>query len=211
VLLCGGLLLIPLLALHHGSKSSPSAMVRTESFVPAGATRDALPRASRSNHRALAAPSQDAAVIVTAPSTTEAPVDTTVVTAAPVRAAVVHRRPAPTTTTTAKPKPKSTTTTTRPPSSSSAPAGSSTAAQSGDGHTGKASWYEDAPPGTCAHKTLPKGTVVTVTDVKTGKSVQCTVADRGPYVDGYIIDLSKDTFEKLAPLSQGIVQARIDW
>src|SRR5581483_4715035 len=51
-----------------------------------------------------------------------------------------------------------------------------------DPHYGKASWYEDAPPGTCAHKTLPKGTVVTVTDLDTGATVQCTVADRGPYV-----------------------------
>jgi rare lipoprotein A len=205
LLLCGGLLAIPVLALHHGSQSSASATaVHAQAFAPASVTRDALPRASRSTHRVLGAPTQDTTP-TTVPPTTAPP--TTSVTAAPVRATVVHRRPAPTTTTTAKPKPRPTTTTTRPPSSG----GSSTSAESGDGHTGKASWYEDAPPGTCAHKTLPKGTVVTVSDLKTGKTVQCTVADRGPYVDGFIIDLSKDTFEKLAPLSQGVVQARIDW
>jgi rare lipoprotein A len=200
------LVTIPLLALHHGSSSTTA--VHAQAFAPASVTRDLLPRASRSTHRVLAAPTRDTTTSI--PPTTVAAV-TTLVTA-PVRAAVVHRRVAPTTTTTAKPKPKPkpTTTTTRP-SSAGSPSGSTTSAQSGDGHTGKASWYEDAPPGTCAHKTLPKGTVVTVTDLNTGKSVQCTVADRGPYVDGYIIDLSKDTFEKLAPLSQGVVQARIDW
>ena len=213
LLLCGGLLAIPILALAHGTSSSPSALVRTQTLSVASARRVALPRASRSSHRVLAAPGQETAAVFE-PPTTAAPVVTTVVTAAPVHAAVVHHRVAPTTTTTAKPRPKphpSTTTTTRPPSSTAGSSGGTSAAQSSDPHYGKASWYEDAPPGTCAHKTLPKGTVVTVTDVNTGKSVQCTVADRGPYVDGFIIDLSKDTFEKLAPLDQGVVQARIDW
>jgi len=201
---------IPVLALHHGS-SSP-ASVHAEAFAPASVSHNPIARASRSQHRVLAAPAE-AAVIVPEPTTTTAPVATTEVT---YKAAVIHHRPAPTTTTTAKPKPKpapkSTTTTTRPPSSTSPSSGSGTSTSSSeDPHYGKASWYEDAPPGTCAHKTLPKGTVVTVTDLDTGKSVQCTVADRGPYVDGYVIDLSKDTFEKLAPLSQGVVRARIDW
>jgi len=198
---------IPVLALHHGS-SSP-ASVHAAAFAPASVTHDALPRASRSQHRVLAAPAEAAVVVPEPTTTTAAPVVTTEVT---YKAQVVHRRPAPTTTTTAKPKPKPTTTTTRPPSTTSPSSSSGTSPSSSeDPHYGKASWYEDAPPGTCAHKTLPKGTVVTVTDLDTGKSVQCTVADRGPYVDGYVIDLSKDTFEKLAPLSQGVVRARIDW
>ena len=189
--------------------------MHASALAPASVTHTLLPRASRSQHRVLAAPtSSDAAVIVPEPTTTTAsPASTTEVT---YKAMVVHRRPAPTTTTTAKPKPKPapkpTTTTTRPPSSGTAPSGSGTSTSaSEDPHYGKASWYEDAPAGTCAHKTLPKGTVVTVTNLDTGATVQCTVADRGPYVDGSVSALSKDVFQKLAPLSQGVVRARIDW
>jgi rare lipoprotein A len=122
---------------------------------------------------------------------------------------VVVRRQAPTTTappetsTTAKPAP----TTTAPPKPAPAPA----AAPEGNSQSGKASWYEAAPAGTCAHRTLPKGTIVTVTHTGNGKSVTCRVADRGPYVDGWIIDLSKDTFSQLAPTSAGVIPVRITW
>ena len=44
---------------------------------------------------------------------------------------------------------------------------------------------------TAAHKTLPLGTVVKVTNQATGKSVKVTINDRGPFVKGRIIDLSK--------------------
>jgi rare lipoprotein A len=44
---------------------------------------------------------------------------------------------------------------------------------------------------TAAHKTLPLGTVVKVVDQRTGKSVRVTINDRGPYIRGRIIDLSK--------------------
>ena len=37
------------------------------------------------------------------------------------------------------------------------------------------------------------------------------VSDRGPFVDGLIIDLAKDVFSKLAPMSQGVVQVTISW
>lgn len=43
---------------------------------------------------------------------------------------------------------------------------------------------------TCAHKSLPFGTKLKVTRVDNGKSVVVRVNDRGPYVDGRIIDLS---------------------
>ena len=78
---------------------------------------------------------------------------------------------------------------------------------------GRATWYEleGARPGYCAHKTLPFGTVVTVTNTRTGKSVQCTVGDRGPYVKGYVIDLYRTDFEQLAPTSQGWFPAKITW
>ena len=115
------------------------------------------------------------------------------------------------TATTVKPKtpsktaPKTSTAAKKPSSSASA------APSSGNAQSGTASWYEAAPSGTCAHKTLPKGTTVTVTNVATGKQTSCVVSDRGPYVDGYIIDLSKSNFSALAPLSDGIIQVRITW
>jgi len=44
---------------------------------------------------------------------------------------------------------------------------------------------------TAAHKSLPFGTKVRVVDQRTGKSVRVTINDRGPYVGGRIIDLSR--------------------
>ena len=80
---------------------------------------------------------------------------------------------------------------------------------------GKASWY--SLPGqttasgdpmnpnamTAAHKTLPFGTVVNVVNQKTGKSVRVTINDRGPYVSGRIIDLSKAAAHKLGIIPTG--------
>jgi rare lipoprotein A len=76
--------------------------------------------------------------------------------------------------------------------------------------TGPASWY-GAPAGTCAHQTLPFGTVVTVTDLANGRSVTCRVEDRGPYEGGRIIDLSESTFAQLAPPGAGVIEVRISW
>lgn len=59
--------------------------------------------------------------------------------------------------------------------------------------SGKASWYAHIP-GTCAHKTLPFGTIVTVKNSNTGATTTCRVADRGPFGAGPIIDLTKDVF-----------------
>ena len=76
--------------------------------------------------------------------------------------------------------------------------------------TGDASWYQAAP-GTCAHPTLPFGTVVTIVDVANGHTATCTVDDRGPYHGGRIIDLSYDVFEKLAPVGLGVIDVRLSW
>lgn len=76
---------------------------------------------------------------------------------------------------------------------------------------GGASWYRYKP-GTCAHRTLPKGTVVKVTNLKTGQSANCTVADRGPFIRGRIIDLDRTVFMAIAESpGQGVVQVRITW
>ena len=56
--------------------------------------------------------------------------------------------------------------------------------------TGLASYYGGRGHGmTCAHRTLPMGTVVTVR-THAGRSVQCVVNDRGPFVRGRIIDVT---------------------
>lgn len=85
-----------------------------------------------------------------------------------------------------------------------------TLASSSQQQTGKASWY--AMPGLmAAHKTLPFGTLVKVTNVDNGKSVTVTIRDRGPYVDGRIIDLSDTAFKEIAPIGRGVVNVRIEW
>jgi rare lipoprotein A len=99
---------------------------------------------------------------------------------------VAKAPPPPTTTTTAAPKPAA-----------------------GPPRAGTASWYDQAT-GTCAHRTLPFGTRVTVT-ASNGKSVTCTVGDRGPFVDGFIIDLAHDDFVQLVPDTQGVVAVTIRW
>lgn len=60
---------------------------------------------------------------------------------------------------------------------------------------------------TTAHKTLPFGTKVKVTNKATGKSVVVKVNDRGPYIKGRTFDLSRGAFSKIAPLSQGIIKS----
>jgi rare lipoprotein A len=113
-----------------------------------------------------------------------------------------------------KPKPKAssakgrTTPTTRAAAKPAPNAGPASA--TGHSETGKASWY-DAPAGTCAHRTLPKGLIVTVTNVANNKQITCRVSDRGPYVDGRIIDLSRSGFQALGSAAAGVISVRVDW
>ena len=164
----------------------------------------------------ISAPITDTTLAPSTTTTTAAPPPTTAVTAppttaAPVKKAHTHAAAATTTTTAApKPKPRPTTTTTTAPQPAPKPAA---AQPSGNEESGRATWYEleGARAGICAHKTLPFGTIVTVTNTNTGSSIQCEVGDRGPFVDGYIIDLFRTDFEKLQPTSKGWFPARITW
>src|SRR5688572_32731771 len=84
--------------------------------------------------------------------------------------------------------------------------------------TGKASFYADKFEGTptasgekyrhskltAAHKTLPFGTRVRVTNVSNNASVEVVINDRGPYVENRIIDLSKSAAEELGFVNQGL-------
>ena len=90
--------------------------------------------------------------------------------------------------------------------------------------TGKASFYADKFEGhltangekyrhsrlTAAHKTLPFGTKVRVTNLGNNKSVDVVINDRGPYADGRIIDLSKSAAEVLGFVSQGLADVRLE-
>jgi rare lipoprotein A len=56
---------------------------------------------------------------------------------------------------------------------------------------------------TCAHMSLPLGTIVTVTNLTNGKSVEVEVNDRGPHSKRYIIDVSESAAKELGFFSKG--------
>jgi rare lipoprotein A len=63
---------------------------------------------------------------------------------------------------------------------------------------------------TAASRTLDFGTRVRVTNLRNSKSVVVTINDRGPYVDGRIIDLSRRAATDLGFVNQGLTRVRID-
>ena len=62
---------------------------------------------------------------------------------------------------------------------------------------------------TAAHKKLPFGTRVLVTNVKNKKSVIVKINDRGPFVGKRIIDLSPAAFRRIGKLKQGVMQVKL--
>jgi rare lipoprotein A len=91
--------------------------------------------------------------------------------------------------------------------------------------TGKASYYGDDFNGkktangqtfdknalSAAHKTLPFGTVVKVTNLSNGKTVTVTINDRGPYAKGRIIDLSEKAAANIDMINQGVAQVTLKY
>jgi len=89
---------------------------------------------------------------------------------------------------------------------------------------GKAGYYADSLHGrktasgekydkyefTCAHKTLAFGTKVRVTRLDNKKSVVVRVNDRGPFVEGYVTDLSRAAAEALDMIKIGITQVKLE-
>lgn len=63
---------------------------------------------------------------------------------------------------------------------------------------------------TAAHKSLPFGTIVKVTNLENEESVEVRINDRGPFVEGRIIDLSRSAAEKLKFTSQGLAEVQIE-
>ncbi|MCB0496688.1 MAG: septal ring lytic transglycosylase RlpA family protein [Cyclobacteriaceae bacterium] len=63
---------------------------------------------------------------------------------------------------------------------------------------------------TAAHKTLPFGTKVRVTNLENGKKVIVRINDRGPFVKGRIIDLSKSAARKLDFIEKGLAKVSVE-
>lgn len=62
---------------------------------------------------------------------------------------------------------------------------------------------------TAAHKRLAFGSRVKVTNIANGKSVIVRINDRGPFVRGRIIDLSKSAFQRIASTRHGVIDVEI--
>jgi rare lipoprotein A len=62
---------------------------------------------------------------------------------------------------------------------------------------------------TCAHRTLPFGTHLRVTDPRTKRSVTVTVNDRGPFTKGRVIDLSFAAARSLRIIDRGLAQVTV--
>jgi rare lipoprotein A len=91
-------------------------------------------------------------------------------------------------------------------------------------HVGVASWYGPRFSGkktasgdtfdetklTAAHKTLPLGSRAKVINLKNGKSIEVVINDRGPYVQGRVIDLSQAAAEALGIIDRGVAKVRIE-
>jgi rare lipoprotein A len=86
---------------------------------------------------------------------------------------------------------------------------------------GLASFYDEGPetasgermdPGklTAAHPTLPFGTRLRVTNVTNGRSVIVRVNDRGPFVAGRVVDVSRSAAETLDMVEMGVAKVKID-
>ena len=106
-------------------------------------------------------------------------------------------------------------------------AGAATAASHGGhetGETGLASWYGhpyhgrasasgeiyDMEQMTAAHRTLPFGTMVRVHDLDNQKSVDVRINDRGPFVDGRVIDLSHAAARVIEMIGPGTAQVQLE-
>ena len=96
-------------------------------------------------------------------------------------------------------------------------------AQQQQPQTGKASYYANKSHGrrtssgsiyhrdsmTCAHRTLTFGTLLKVRNVKNGKEVIVKVNDRGPFVNGRIVDLSYAAAKELDMIKSGVAQVEV--
>ncbi|MFD2246810.1 septal ring lytic transglycosylase RlpA family protein [Pontibacter ruber] len=62
---------------------------------------------------------------------------------------------------------------------------------------------------TAAHRTLPFGTKVKVTNLQTKQSVKVKITDRGPYSKGRVIDLSEAAAKRIGSIDEGVVPVKV--
>ena len=63
---------------------------------------------------------------------------------------------------------------------------------------------------TAAHRSLPFGTKVRVTNLVNNRSVTVKINDRGPFIEGRIIDLSRYAFSKIGDTEQGLIKVKLE-
>jgi rare lipoprotein A len=79
-------------------------------------------------------------------------------------------------------------------------------ATAGQSFSGMAAYYSGRGGGfTAAHRTLPFGTRVRVTDPKTGRSIVVTINDRGPFGHRRVLDLCTRAARALGMISRGVI------
>ncbi|HEY4242622.1 MAG TPA: septal ring lytic transglycosylase RlpA family protein [Kofleriaceae bacterium] len=97
-------------------------------------------------------------------------------------------------------------------------------AHTGNVQYGNATWYGKEAQGgptasgerfdrhqyTAAHRTLPLGTIVKVTNQRNGRSIEVRINDRGPYAKGRVIDLSEAAARVLGMIDAGVVPVEIE-
>lgn len=97
-------------------------------------------------------------------------------------------------------------------------------AASGHAQSGNASYYHDRFHGrrtasgaaynknalSAAHKSLPLGSQVRVTDTRSGRSVVVQINDRGPYGRGRVIDLSRAAAREIGLVNKGVAKVRLE-
>lgn len=75
---------------------------------------------------------------------------------------------------------------------------------------GVASWYRSTKTLTAASNDFDLGSCLKVTNLDDNRSVTVTVASRGPYVSGRVIDLSSDAFKAISSISEGVIHVRVE-
>ena len=186
LLMCGAVLIVPLLLLQGGADASASVArgahrAQTRPATAPGRARPALNPTSSVKRPAAAV--REAVRGAPAPATASTPASTPATTPAPDPTTTA---PAPTA------APSTTTTTMVAPTTTTVPAASPLAAASGSEGTGQVTYYAH-PAGGCASPWLPFGTVVRVTNPANGESVDCVVNDREADSERSI-DLATATF-----------------
>lgn len=63
---------------------------------------------------------------------------------------------------------------------------------------------------TAAHRSLPFGTKVRVTNLVNNRSVTVKINDRGPFIEGRIIDLTRYAFSKIGDTEQGLIKVKLE-